>query len=70
MPVGIHRDLDGRVPKQRLDPLWVDIVCDEQGRIGVAKVMKPHFTQTGPSKRLIEGPSYVLIREAAFIREH
>ncbi len=41
VPVHVHRDVDGRVPHERLDPLRVLAVRDQQARVGVAEIMKP-----------------------------
>jgi hypothetical protein len=41
MPVDVHRDIDGGVPHERLDPLRVLAVGDQEAHEGVAEIMKP-----------------------------
>jgi hypothetical protein len=41
VPVDVHRDVDGGVPHERLDPLRVLAIGDQQARVDVAEIMKP-----------------------------
>ncbi|MDQ3777199.1 MAG: hypothetical protein M3461_24005 [Pseudomonadota bacterium] len=41
MRVDVHGDVDGRMPHERLDPLRVLAIGDQQARVGVAEILKP-----------------------------
>ncbi|MGH8590714.1 MAG: hypothetical protein ACREXX_15715 [Gammaproteobacteria bacterium] len=41
VPVNVHRDVDRRVPHERLDALRVLAVGDEQACEGVPQILKP-----------------------------
>ncbi|MGQ0593060.1 MAG: hypothetical protein ACT4QB_10525 [Gammaproteobacteria bacterium] len=41
VPVNLHRHVDARMPHERLDPLRVLAVRNQEARVGVAEIMKP-----------------------------
>jgi len=50
----VHRDVDGRMPHERLDALRVLAVRDQQTRIGGAEIMTPDLAQARAPERRVE----------------
>ena len=50
----VHRDVDGRMPRERLEALRVLAVRDQQTRIGVAEIMTPDLAQARAPERRVE----------------
>jgi hypothetical protein len=48
MPINVHRDVDGRVPHERLNALRVFAIRDQQAHVGVAEIVKPDLAQARP----------------------
>ena len=73
VPVNVHRDVDGRMPHERLDPLRVLAVGDQQARVGVAEIMKPDLAQPRAPERRVETAVQqiaVVLRVARAVREY
>jgi hypothetical protein len=52
--VNVHRDVDGRMPHERLDALRVLAIGDQEARVGVAEIMKPDLAEPRAPERRVE----------------